>query len=453
MHKGQDELGQLRKKIVTLLEEYGYQCHVHGEDKGSMQFPDNQIASPQAGDLSGMIFEDDLKKINSGEAYWLAESCAPEIEILPHFMRSRGYLERSREGDERSRGNSLRSDLDKCRSSFFHYLHFGYEFEYQPEKGIGSYGIVQLIDYNRPERNSFRAATLWDGLLRDNFLWDVVVTVNTMPLAVAVLQPTTPGNRPCQDAIETLHYQLANDPIVSAYLQLCIVSDGNQTLVGSPTDCADQFKPWASLIGEEGIDDVLTPIRALLRPDRLLEVLHNYCWQEKNIKGKLFQYVADYHQFFAIRAMVERVKQCLFEVPESPLWGHVQMLKAEAESNSCNWGAQTHAMAHLLYAQIDRLPEMWCDANGQSWCIRLVDTPPDAARMAQFEAETDRILFVALPKFTAAQCHELLAHFPKAALLQVVAQPTDQELLGPCLYRASRTMQTFANPAQTPHEP
>lgn len=429
MFKGQRALAGLRKKVMQLLCDYGYMCRRH--DQRNAKWYDNVREYPgfqldyymDSPSVAGYVMEDDLKRFNMGEAYWRTEALTTDIAFLPICQRPE---------------HNPHLTLDECQAQFYDWMTCGIEFEYRGKRNRKCYDTVRFIDYHNPENNAFRAEERWQGTMPDGFLWDIIVSVNTMPLVCVVMQPTTDGHEACEEACETLTTQLKNDNTLSTYVQLCIVTDGQRTLVGSPTDTFENYKPWDSLMGEEpdSTPDPMTTFRSLLRPDRLLEVIMHYnrvMWDEDHHIHKM---LADYHQFFGIQAALQAImKYIMHPDGASRELGHIRLLKEEEYVTWSVFGGQAGTMCQLLQDRIHMMPEWYaaeCD-----WAIVQTQVMPTTEEIREMK-ENAWVLFIVHPNMTTADCRKLLQELPNAIVLQVAEVrrgPMLEDFCGPCLYQ------------------
>lgn len=428
MYKGQRALAGFRKKVMQLLCDYGYICHTRSQrndkwyDKDKV-YDSYYIDTFDGPDVAGLVFENDLKRFNKGEAYWRTETYTSHVHMLPHKQRP---------------DRNPRWTLDECQERFYEWLTCGIEFEYRNTRNRKCYDTVRFVDYQHPENNIFRAEERWQGTLPDGFLWDIIVTVNTMPLVCVVMQPTTDGHDVCEEAYETLLSQLTCDDTLSTYVQLCIVTDGQRTLVGSPTDTFENYKPWDSLMGEEPdkTPDPMTAFRSLLRPDRLLEVImhHNrVMWDEEHHLHKM---LADCHQFFGIQAAVQAIMKYV-EHPDDANreLGHIRLLKEEEYATWSVFGGQAGTMCQLLEDRLHMLPEWY--ASECDWAIVQTERMPNPNEIEELR-DNAWVLFIVHPNLTTADCRKLLQQLPNAIVLQVAEVrrgPVLDDFCGPCLYQ------------------
>ncbi|WP_315772290.1 MULTISPECIES: type I restriction endonuclease subunit R [unclassified Bradyrhizobium] len=143
---------------------------------------------------------------------------------------------------------------------------------------------------------------------------DVIAFVNGLPIAVLELKDPTNEDATLWSAYDQIQDYKAAIPALFAYNEVIIISDGDQSRVGSLTSDQDRFTPWRSIKddrfpGEPTLENV---IAGLFRPDALTYYLtHCIVFEEDSRTGRIAKKIGVYHQFRAVRRAVERVKFAL----------------------------------------------------------------------------------------------------------------------------------------------
>lgn len=139
---------------------------------------------------------------------------------------------------------------------------------------------------------------------------DVVLFVNGIPLVVVELKNPGDEDADIWAAWNQLQAYKEDIPDLFHSNELLVISDGIQARVGSLTSDRERFAAWRTIDGET--TDPLGPMReletlvnGLFQPALLLEYLHHFILFEDD--GGLIKKVAAYHQFHAVRAVVESV--------------------------------------------------------------------------------------------------------------------------------------------------
>ncbi|MGO8466447.1 type I restriction endonuclease subunit R [Rhizobium leguminosarum] len=143
---------------------------------------------------------------------------------------------------------------------------------------------------------------------------DLTVYLNGLPIAVIELKDLTNTQATLWAAYAQLQDYKATVPALFAYNEILVISDGDQSRVGSMTADRDRFTPWRGIDddrfpGEPTLENVIT---GLFRPDLLTDYLaHCILFEENERTGGIVKKIGGYHQFRAMRNARERVKQAL----------------------------------------------------------------------------------------------------------------------------------------------
>jgi type I restriction enzyme R subunit len=141
---------------------------------------------------------------------------------------------------------------------------------------------------------------------------DVVLYLNGLPLVVVELK--NPGDENADiwaawNQLQTYHQDI---PDLFNANALEVISDGITARMGSLTSNKERFLAWRTVDGHEtdplgAMHELETLTRGLFRRDYLLEYLHHFILFEDD--GQLVKKVSAYHQFHAVRAVVQSVLQ------------------------------------------------------------------------------------------------------------------------------------------------
>ncbi len=139
---------------------------------------------------------------------------------------------------------------------------------------------------------------------------DVALFVNGLPLVVIELKNPGDEDADIWAAWNQLQAYQQDIPDLFHTNALQVISDGIQARMGSLTSDRERFMAWRTIDGVA--TDPLGPMReletlvqGLFRRDLLLEYIRHFVLFEDD--GRLIKKVAGYHQFHAVRAVVESV--------------------------------------------------------------------------------------------------------------------------------------------------
>lgn len=141
---------------------------------------------------------------------------------------------------------------------------------------------------------------------------DVVLYLNGLPIAVVELK--NPGDENADiwaawNQLQTYHQDI---PDLFNANALEVISDGTTARMGSLTSNRERFLAWRTIDGHEtdplgAMHELETLTLGLFRRDYLLEYLRHFILFEDD--GQLVKKVSAYHQFHAVRAVVQSVLQ------------------------------------------------------------------------------------------------------------------------------------------------
>lgn len=188
----------------------------------------------------------------------------------------------------------------------------GVEVEYHDTAtGENRGGRACLVDFDSPANNHLlvvrqpTVATASGKMIRP----DLVVYLNSLPLAVIELKDPTDGRADLGTAIDQLGRYMRGAPDLFVANMIVVASDGLLTRVGSITSGRQRFMPWRPATGGEPTLEAL--IRELFEPAALLDYLRSCVVFEEDERGIVAKKVAGYHQFRAVRQTRAKVLAAL----------------------------------------------------------------------------------------------------------------------------------------------
>jgi type I restriction enzyme R subunit len=188
------------------------------------------------------------------------------------------------------------------------YITEGVPVEYQGEgRTISDY--AQLIDFDDLANNDWLAVnqfTVIEG--GNNRRPDSVVFVNGLPLAVIELKNPADENATVRDAFNQLKTYKNQIPLLFAYNEALIISDGIEAKAGTITSEWERFMPWRTVDGTELASSELPQLEVLLKgifdKSRFLDLIRHFLVFEVNRQG-ILKKMAGYHQFHAVQKAVD----------------------------------------------------------------------------------------------------------------------------------------------------
>jgi type I restriction enzyme R subunit len=174
---------------------------------------------------------------------------------------------------------------------------------------------VRLADFANPDQNDWLVVNQFtvigatangDRERRP----DVVVFLNGMPVAVFELKNAASKTADVSEAYRQLQTYKEEIPDLFRTNEILVASDGIYARMGSLSADEERFTAWRTIDGKERdplgqFGELETLVRGVFLKEHLLDYLRHFIVFEDD--GGLVKKIAAYHQFHAVRAVVERV--------------------------------------------------------------------------------------------------------------------------------------------------
>ena len=198
---------------------------------------------------------------------------------------------------------------------FYGWLTNGYFYRYDN----GEFVNVQLIDFENPSNNIFRAVNQFTVEYKDNGQVvsrrpDILLYVNGMPLCIMELKNPAKANATIYDAWEQITIRYWRDiPHLLRYCPLACISDGVKTRLGTVRAPYEHFYAWRRVDDREEVSttpfkEMQTMINGVYAPERFLEIFRDYIYfQDSRYDNEECEIVCRYPQFFAARLLKQSI--------------------------------------------------------------------------------------------------------------------------------------------------
>jgi type I restriction enzyme R subunit len=174
---------------------------------------------------------------------------------------------------------------------------------------------VRLVDFANPEQNDWLVVNQFTVIgttvsgSRERRP-DVVVFLNGMPMAVFELKNAASETADVSAAYRQLQTYKEEIPELFRTNEVLVASDGIYARMGSLSADEERFTAWRTIDGKERdplgqFGELETLVRGVFLKEHLLDYLRHFIVFEDD--GGLVKKIAAYHQFHAVRAVVERV--------------------------------------------------------------------------------------------------------------------------------------------------
>ena len=277
--------------IIELFQELGY-THIYGPD-----VEDRDFTSP----LYELVLTNALHQINPK---------LPEEAINEALFKLKNF-----ENAELTQKNAL----------FMDYLQNGITVHYT-EKGEPHDILVYLIDYEKPDNNSFIVANQWTFVENSEKRPDVLLFINGLPLVLMELKSPSREETDASEAYRQIQNYKHEIPSMFIYNAICVMSDLAVSKAGTITSDETRFMEWKTVDGSYENTKYAqfdTFFNGIFEKSRLLDILKNFiCFSNEN-KGAA-KILAGYHQYFAVKKAIESTKHATQTDGKGGVFWHTQ---------------------------------------------------------------------------------------------------------------------------------
>lgn len=206
------------------------------------------------------------------------------------------------------------TDKDIIQSNYDLYkkVRDGVKVNFTNEKGVDDFTFVKLVDFDNPENNDFTAVSqMW---IKGRFKWrrpDILIFINGMPFVFIELKNST---RKVEEGYsDNLTNYKKDIPNLFALNQICVLSNGLETRVGSFSSPYEFFFEWLKVDSEDEKPDrkkiyengtsVYYFVKGLLRKDRLIDYIENFIMFDNG--KRLAKIIAKNHQYIGVNNLME----------------------------------------------------------------------------------------------------------------------------------------------------
>lgn len=277
--------------IIELFQELGY-THIYGPD-----VEDRDFTSP----LYEPVLTNALHQINPN---------LPDEAINEALFKLKNF-----ENAELTQKNAL----------FMDYLQNGITVHYT-EKGEPRDTLVYLIDYEKPDNNSFIVANQWTFVENSEKRPDVLLFINGLPLVLMELKSPSREETDASEAYRQIQNYKHEIPSMFIYNAICVMSDLAVSKAGTITSDETRFMEWKTVDGSYENTKYAqfdTFFNGIFEKSRLLDILKNFiCFSNEN-KGAA-KILAGYHQYFAVKKAIESTKHATQTDGKGGVFWHTQ---------------------------------------------------------------------------------------------------------------------------------
>ena len=216
-------------------------------------------------------------------------------------------------------------DIPQQNTVFMDYLQNGITATYL-ENGESRSEIVYLVDYKKPENNSFIVANQWTFIENSEKRPDVLLFLNGIPVVLIELKSPSREETDASEAYRQIRNYMHEIPSMFIYNTICVMSDLLINKAGTITSGEDRYMEWKTKDGNyENLQAAQfdTFFEGIFEKERLLDIIKNFiCFSSDGIERK--KILAGYHQYFAVKKAVESTKHATETDGKGGVFWHTQ---------------------------------------------------------------------------------------------------------------------------------
>lgn len=221
--------------------------------------------------------------------------------------------------------NFENAELVQKNAVFMDYIQHGVEVRYFV-KGEERSGLVYLVDYQHPDKNSFIVANQWTFVENSNKRPDVLLFLNGLPVVLVELKSPSREETDASEAYKQIRNYMHEIPSMFIYNCICVISDLSMSKAGTITSGEDRFMEWKTKDGSYENTQYAqfdTFFEGIFAKERLLDIIKNFiCFSNEGVKQ--FKILAGYHQYFAVNKAVESTKHAMVTDGKGGVFWHTQ---------------------------------------------------------------------------------------------------------------------------------
>jgi type I restriction enzyme R subunit len=274
----------LETSVLTWLDELGWETYGHDGGEGAQ------------------VLDDTYDRDRSEVVYW---------DILREKLIELNDDVGDSEADDII--SSLRRDLSAdslidANRGFHKTLRKGKKYTAENEDGTTESRYATLIDFENPDNNRFTAVNQFRVRDKASIRPDVNLFVNGIPLVTGELKSLAQSNN-YKNAISDLKGYEEDAPRLFVPGLLNFAADTLEFRYGGVGAPPEFYEPWRDAPEQYQHDNPQRQaFQALLNPDTLLDILHNYVFYEEQAGGDA-KIVPRYPQYYASEEIIGRVAE------------------------------------------------------------------------------------------------------------------------------------------------
>ncbi|MDD6324983.1 MAG: type I restriction endonuclease subunit R [Lachnospiraceae bacterium] len=221
--------------------------------------------------------------------------------------------------------NFENAELVLKNALFMDYIQHGIEVRYFV-KGEERSGLVYLVDYKNPDKNSFVVANQWTFIENSNKRPDILLFLNGMPVVLIELKSPSREETDASEAYTQIRNYMHEIPSMFIYNCICVMSDHLTSKAGTITSGEDRFMEWKTKDGNYENTQYAqfdTFFEGMFEKERFLDIIKNFiCFSNEG--SKQVKILAGYHQYFAVNKAILSTKHATETDGKGGVFWHTQ---------------------------------------------------------------------------------------------------------------------------------
>lgn len=284
--------------------------------------------------------------------------------------------------------NFENAELVQKNELFMNYLQNGIEVKYFVNDEECS-GLVYLLDYKKPDNNSFVVANQWTFIENSNKRPDVILFLNGLPLVLIELKSPAREETDASEGYLQIRNYMQEIPSMFVYNCICVISDQLISKAGTITSGEDRFMEWKTKDGSYENTQYAqfdTFFEGMFDKVRLLDIIKNFICFSNDGLNKI-KILAAYHQYFAVNKAIESTERATVTDGKGGVFWHTQgsgkslsmvfyahLLQEALDSPTIVVITDRNDLDDQLYGQFAKCKDFLRQIPVHATCRKLVET-------------------------------------------------------------------------------
>lgn len=284
--------------------------------------------------------------------------------------------------------NFENAELVQKNELLMNYLQNGIEVKYFVNDEECS-GLVYLLDYKKPDNNSFVVANQWTFIENSNKRPDVILFLNGLPLVLIELKSPAREETDASEGYLQIRNYMQEIPSMFIYNCICVISDQLISKAGTITSGEDRFMEWKTKDGSYENTQYAqfdTFFEGMFDKVRLLDIIKNFICFSNDGLNKI-KILAAYHQYFAVNKAIESTERATVTDGKGGVFWHTQgsgkslsmvfyahLLQEALDSPTIVVITDRNDLDDQLYGQFAKCKDFLRQIPVHATCRKLVET-------------------------------------------------------------------------------